>query len=294
MELPSKMISKKTPSKNATASNPIIYIVIVVIVLSVLSVQMSLLTECAKAFLVKVGVTKILDAEITSFYSNTSTNLVKFNVEIRNKGSIAYSSRVRIDLLNISSVYEADKAQELFTAWSPEREMMPGDRKNIELYWYNVEDDSADFRIRARVYYGNEILEKFYDMENLSTLVDSQLKEGEGVFKISGFRVYDKFVIFDLASKKDIEDVVIIPASFTRGWIFEQQKIGKLKSRWPKTVILPYETPVFAQDNLTIEVVSEDPNSYLQETLTLNKDKSLRRLVFSIVDRVRLFLSLRH
>jgi hypothetical protein len=249
-----------------------------------------LLAENTEAFLIEVDIVKLLETEIASFDANSSTDLVKFSAEIRNKGSIAYTARARVDVMNVSSVYGSDESYELFTAWSPEKEFMPGDRKSLELHWYN--NKTGSFTVRLRVYYGNEILERFYVVEKDTTTPFVRTTERQkDVFWVDEFRVYDKIIIFDVTAREDSEDIVVIPTSFTRGWIFEQEKITKLKAGRTKTVVLSYEPTVFTNDDLKIATVSAKSGLYSERAFKLVKNEGLKKILFSLIDRLKMFLS---
>lgn len=260
----------------------------------ILSAQLlPLVVQTAQAFLVEVDVVNVLDAEIISFDFDSTTSLSKMDIEIRNRGSIAYSARARIDVYDTANASKAEEVGEFFTAWSGEMDMMPGDRENIGLYWYN--NESGYVTIRVRIYFANEIFEELYVMKkNEPARLPPSAPESEAgrdVFDIKEFRVYDEFVIFDLVAKEDVEGVVVIPSSFTKGWIFEQGRIGNMKRGASKPVAIPYEAGVFAEDDLTLSISDKDSVFHSERTFTLKKNKGLTRLLFGLVDRLKLRLS---
>ena len=252
-----------------------------------------LLAQRAQAFVVKVGVEETLQAEVTSFYFNSTADLAVVKLEIRNRGSIAYSARTRIDLYSASNVSEVEEADEMFTAWSEEKQMMPGDRKNFELYWYNNRTtDIRDIIVRVRVYFANEISETFYEVEAEDMVITIRpAGVDRDTFAVKEFRVYDDFIIFDLVAKEDVGNVVVIPSSFTKGWIFEQASVRDMRTGTPRTAVIPYQTGVFAEDAMTLSFVSDDSRFHSEKTFTLKKNEGLTRLLFGLVDRLKLRLS---
>jgi|GEM_PF-857394 len=245
-----------------------------------------LVTNEAVAYFIEIDVEKVLGGDITSFYYNSSTDLVNFNIEFRNRGSIAYKARIRIDASKSS---DSNETNETFSAWGPEKVFMPGDKKSSELCWYN--NETGNFSVRVRVYYAGEILEKFFEIEKKESMIPQEQIE-RNMFEIRDFRTYDDFVIFDIVSKEDAKDVVIIPTKFRKGWIFEQEKIRLLKKGRYNTVALKYDPGVFAKDNITISIVSDDSKLFSEKTFTLEKKKGVEWVVFYIIDFIR-FLTTR-
>lgn len=244
------------------------------------------LADYAKAYTIEVDVAKVLQAEVTSFSYDASNNLVNFKIEVHNRGSIAYKARTRIDISNISdSEIENTKSESVFTAWSPEKVLMPGDKKTFDLYWYT--DDMAEFVARVRVYYGNEILERFFEVEKDSTFTHSTK---EGFFEATNLRVYENFVIFNLKANIDAESIYIIPDGFTNGWIFEQKNVESFKEGTVNTIVIPYKPTVFSDDNVTISIISTDPKIYSENIFILEKNRGLSGFVISIIDSFRLLL----
>jgi len=244
-----------------------------------------LLTNNATAYVVNIGVTKVLECEVTSFYFNSSTDLVKFNIEVQNRGSIAYKGRIRLDILKTS---ESNESYKIFTAWGPEKVFMPGDKKISEFYWYT--NETGDFIAKVKVYYADEIWEKFFEIEKEKSVAPSYQIQKD-IFKIKNFRTYDNFIVFDLVPKIDTKDVFIIPTVFTKGWIFEQKKIDSLKEGKIKTIVLPYKASVFAEDDLSFLIVSNEPKIYSEKTFTLAKKQGIGGYILYIVDILKIFLN---
>src|SRR4030042_3575856 len=141
-----------------------------------------LLVNCANSSVIEVGMSKDLKCNISSFSYDHKLNMIKFDVEVYNTGTVGYLSRVKVDVF--------DKTVDIFTGWGMKNTLMPGDRKNSEIYWYS--NSTGNFTARVRIYYEDEILEKEFDIEkNTSSVSDS-------IFEIKNFRVYDAFVVLDI------------------------------------------------------------------------------------------------
>jgi hypothetical protein len=180
------------------------------------------LFSIANSILIEVEIPKSLEGNFTSFSYDSSKDILKFWFEFYNSGSTAYRTRIRLDVFNDSKI--------VFTGWSDEKVLMPGDRKNFEIYWYT--NSTGNFSARVRAYFGNEIFERRISLEKKNSF------SPEDVFEIKNFRTYDDFIVFDIKAKRNAKDVVILPSDFPLGWIFEQKKIDFLKEGEERTVAI--------------------------------------------------------
>lgn len=225
--------------------------------------------------MISVNVPENLKGSITLFSYGPFLDILKFQTEYYNTGSIAYKARIRIDVFNDS--------QMVFTGWSDEKSMMPGDRKNFEIYWYT--NSTGNFTAKARVYFANEINEEELNIEKkVSTFPES-------IFEIESFRTYDNHVIFDLMAKKDARNVVVIPSNFPLGWIFEQKKIDSINKDEGMTVILHYYPSVWTPQNINLVIASDEGRYSTEKTVELRKETGIQWLFYYIVDGLRSYFS---
>lgn len=223
----------------------------------------------ANAIMIRVGIKERLDGEISFFNIKEIFNLVKFEIEFYNTGSLEYKARVRVDILNNSKI--------VFTAWSNEVYFSPGDRRNFNLYWFS--NTSGNFTIRVRVYYGNEIEEKIFNFKKNS--FNQSLKNIE----ISPVRVYDNFIVFDLKTEKNISKVIIIPDHFPTTWIVEQKEI-EIKGR--KTVSIDYLPVTLKEREGKIIVVSSDGKYFGERNFIFKKEIGLKYYILLLIDKIKL------
>jgi len=143
-----------------------------------------LILVLTSASVLKVGIKRELEGNITAIFSESKNGVLRLNLEFFNTGSIAYKARARLDVLNSSEV--------IFTGWSKEETVMPGEAKNFEVFYYSEKTENLTSRIR--VYYANEIMEKWlnFSLENKKT--------PENVFQVKNFRVYDDYIRFEVKS----------------------------------------------------------------------------------------------
>ncbi|MEM5879634.1 MAG: hypothetical protein QXU74_04055, partial [Candidatus Aenigmatarchaeota archaeon] len=228
----------------------------------------------SRAAIIKVDVSRNLEGKISSFSCDSSKDLIAFHLEFYNTGSIAYRARARVDIINNSKT--------AFTAWSGEKILMPGDRKNFEVYLYS--NLTGNLTLRSRMYFGNEIQENFFTIEKKNSL------ESEDVFEIKNFRTYDDFVVFDIKANKAAKDVVILPHNFPLGWIFEQKEIALLNENEEKTVAIKYFPTVWTEGKVNLIVASDGGKHKTERTFEMKKEIGILWLIYYLTDQFKLFL----
>jgi len=239
----------------------------------ILFALLMLLPGIAGSVMIEVHVPKYLEGRISSFSYNCSINILRFQVEFYNTGSIPYKARIRTDIFNNTHM--------LFTGWSKEEILMPGDRKNFNVYWYT--NSTGNFTAKVRSYFANEILEREYMIEKNTS------SAAENIFEITDFRIYDDYVIFDITAKKEARNVVVIP-DFPPGWMFEQKKIDYLDDT-KKTVVLGYQPGVWTSENLKLEVASDGGRYYTEKVFELKKETGILWFIHYIVDNLKIIFS---
>jgi len=171
----------------------------------------------------------------------------------------------------------------VFVGWSKEDVLMPGDRKFFENYWYG---DKGDYEVKLKVYMGNEIKQyKKFDM-----IVSSE-REQEDIFKLNNFRTHENFVIFDVFSNKEVQDVVIVPSEYTYGWIFEGGKIDKISANRSRTVILQYFPTVWGPTSIRLDIATEDGKYHSFEKVEMEKGRALAGIWYFITDNIKILIS---
>lgn len=234
-----------------------------------------LIIQIANCAMIEVKIPQDLKGNISSYSFNYSLDLSKFQVEFYNTGSIAYKSRIRMNIFNDS--------QWLFTGWSEEKTLMPGDRKYFEIYWYT--NSTGNFTVNLRPYFANEILEKQFTFEKNTSYLP------EDIFDIENFRTYNDYVIFDVKSKKDATNVIIMPHDFPLGWVFEQKKIDIINKGVEKTVVIKYQSAVWTLGKIAILVASDEGKYYTEKTFELKKETGVEWFVHYIIDTIKITFS---
>ncbi len=222
---------------------------------------------------IKVGIIRDIKGNISSITYDNSSNIVKFSIEFYNTGSVPYKSRIKTEIFNNSQL--------IFNGWSQEKDFMPGNKEIYDIYWYT--NYTGKYFAKLKAYFGNEIKE----YKKFGFSIDKSVTS-EDIFEIKNLRTYDNYLIFDLQSKEDVKDVVIIPNEYIFGWIFEQKKIDNITKDSSKLVILNYYPTLWMSSNVTLAIVSDNGKYYTEKTLEMKKHEGLVGFFYYIVDGLRI------
>lgn len=234
-----------------------------------------ILSKLSTSTSIEVDVNEDVRSQITHEIQNVSLNVVNFSSEVYNIGSIPYNARTRIFVYNESKL--------LFNGWSQEKTLMPGDKKTFNIYWYT--NSKGKYESKLRIYFGNEIIENEKNDFQVSESLTS-----EDVFEIENFRTYEDHVIFDIISKKDVKNVIIIPSQYVPGWIFEQKTVENFKKGMIKPVSINYYPTVWKPTSLKLAVVAEDGKYYSEKIVQMKKEEGITNLIYTILDNLKLLV----
>lgn len=234
-----------------------------------------ILTKLSLSALIDVDISEDIKSKIIYENNSVSFDVVNFSTEFYNIGSIPYSARTRIFVYNDSKL--------IFNGWSQEKDLMPGDKKTFNIYWYA--NSLGRYESKLRFYFGNEIIEN----EKKEFQVNETLIP-EDVFEIYNFRTYDNYVIFDIKSKKDVKNVIIIPSKYISGWIFEQKTIESIKKDSIKTLKINYYPTLWKPTTLKLSIVAENGKYYSEKDLEMKKEEGIIGMIYSILDSLKVIL----
>ncbi|MFH0929010.1 MAG: hypothetical protein V1818_01485 [Candidatus Aenigmatarchaeota archaeon] len=231
-----------------------------------------LLICTAYAASVEVGISEVMEGKLISLSHDNATNIVKFSAEFYNTGSVPYKTRMKTEII------KGDET--VFNGWSDEKDFMPGDKRMFETYWHAT--TSGAYSVKLKAYFGNEIKE----YKKVDFVVGS-VADSEDVFAIENFRTYDDYVLFDVVSNEDVENVIIMPSGYTAGWIFEQKTIDNLTKNSSKYVMIKYKPTLWSRSAVKMSIVSDDGKYYTEESLEMKKLEGLTGLYFYITDSIK-------
>jgi hypothetical protein len=235
-----------------------------------------ILSGIAYSSSIEVGINEVLKGSAISINYDNSSSLVKFSTEFFNTGSVGYSARAKLEVLNNDTL--------LFSGWSDEKSLAPGDRQKFDIYWYG--NQTGQYQAGIKVYYGNEIME--YKKFNFTL---SDVAEPKDAFEIYGFRTYDDLVVFDIFSREDVKNVTIIPSKYTYGWIFEQKQIDSMAKNTTRLVVMKYYPTMWSPSTADFSIVSDGGKFYTQRSLVMKKESGLSGMLLSVLDSLRIAFS---
>lgn len=228
--------------------------------------------EIAFSLILDVNINEEIKGKIIYESPNVSKNVVSFQTEFNNIGSTAYTARARVFIYNNSKL--------IFNGWSNEEKLMPGDKKAFKIYWSG---QPGNYEYKLRFYFGNEIIES-----NKTEIKINEILEQEDIFEVKNFRTYENYIVFDLLSKKDVKNVIIIPYNYPLGWIFEQKKLESVN--YLKTVKINFYPTIWKPTKITLAILTEDGKYFSEKTLEMKKEEGILRIFFNIFDSLRLIL----
>jgi hypothetical protein len=222
-----------------------------------------------------VGIVETLEGNISSIIYDASSNIIKLSTEFYNTGSVPYKARIKTEIFNESEM--------LFSGWGQENVLMSGDKKISDVYWYT--NKTGDYFAKIKVYFGDKINE----YKKFGFSVTSSV-EAEDVFEIQNLRTYENYIIFDIKSMEDAQNVIVIPDQYTLGWVFEQVEIDEITGNSSKIVVLNYYPTVWKPSNVTLAITSDKGKYYTEKRVELTKHDGLAGLFYYIIDSLRIAL----
>ena len=225
--------------------------------------------------LIEVDISEDVKSKVISETINVSSNVVRFSTEFYNVGSIAYNARARV------FVYSDGKM--VFSGWSQEKNLMSGEKKTFDIYWYAK--NPGNYESKLRFYFGNEI--------NESETKEFRTEEGSGPednFEIVNFRTHENHVILDLKSKKDAKNIIVIPYKYVPSLIFEQKLIESMKKDSIKSISIPYSPSIWEPTTLKLAVVSDNGKYYSEKTLEMKRESGITSMFYDLLDSLKLIL----
>lgn len=235
-----------------------------------------LLPSLAYAQVVSVGVSEVLKMEILGLEYNSlieNGEPLRVSFEVSNTGSVGFTARVRLDILNQSNLLQ--------TVWSNEEAFPPGTDHRFNVYSpVNLE---GRFKARVKVYFANEIEEvKSFDFRVKKVIIP------EKPFDIERFRTYNEEIEIRLKSNRTLENVSIVPIC-PIGWICEQKKLDIIKENEIKDIILSYESSLWKESGITIYIFTDDGKYGTTETFIMKKVDSFSQFIHDFLKLFRHF-----
>lgn len=218
----------------------------------------------AEAAFIEINIAEVVESDI----KNVREDTFAFSTELFNSGSVGYAARERVD------VYDGEDL--VYTGWTPEKVIAPGQREVFDLFWSPV-DNQGEFRAVTTFYYAGEIKEN-----DQFLIINDQISED--IFMLSDIRVYDDHFRMYLTSREPLENVVVFPSS-PPGWVIEQKRIDSLAGG--VDVVIPYSVEFYTERPLLFLVATEDGRYGHQELVSSKKQDGVAQSVSLFLDVIK-------
>ncbi len=186
-----------------------------------------------------------------------------FLVVWENTGSIGCRFRLRADIYEIIN----DTKKQVYTSWSEETPIEPGEQANLIAYWYPK--SPGNFTVRTFLYYCNTIR----DGPRANFTVFKQNITAKEIPVEVKTESTESYVAFRFNSKENIENLVIIPDEYPFGWTFDSKKVDWIEEGKEKIVKLDYEAGIWKERNVSFDIVTLDGRYYQSKEITLKKKR---------------------
>lgn len=241
------------------------------VIILIVSASFLLFGAIAAAYLVEVNVAEVISSEIKSADLSTDA-FVALNYDVFNSGSAGYRLRLRADIYNNSRTGDAPAA----TIWTKELSFEPGERKPEAIYWYG---GSGNYTARVRAYRAQEIT----DVGDVEIIPDVAAVP-ESIFTIEKVRIYGGEIKMRIKSSKDAENVVIYPAEYPAGWLFEQEQAGSIGAGRSAWITMRYEPSLFSERGVVMAIAGSSGKYYSEQAVGLKLEAGLSKYVHLFLD----------
>ena len=214
----------------------------------------AVISSVAFALSVSMDVGEELNAELKTISSYESNGLYNISIELYNSGSIPYNALARLDLF--------DGEKRVFTTWADSREMAPGKKEYFDIY--AMANETGNLSPRIRVYFANEVIEKWYPSARFNPVPET------GSLKIENQASGKGYVEFDLTSDRDA-DVIILPDKYPAGWVFHYSK-ANLRANVTSRQRLDFEPDIMRPADVMVDVVSDDGGLYASSRFSIRSE----------------------
>jgi len=207
----------------------------------------------------------------------TSYSPQKYSVSWENVGTYFCRARARIDFYN--------KTKKVYTSWSSEGIIKPGETVTWHLYSY-LEEGMYNYTIR--IDHCNEpydfgpyplIILNSTPMENVVDIISSSADEDR--------------VKLTLKSNRDLRNLVIIPVEYPANWAFESVIIESMSAGETREVEISYEPINWKNQVINFVAATEDGNYLQRKPIILREQESFpyySLAIFIIVAIVVIYL----
>jgi hypothetical protein len=215
--------------------------------------------------------------EYSLIVSNLSTNtsVLELTGYVENVGSVGCAARLRADFVSPNLTY---------TAWSARRPIWPGAGARLTT-WAAL--PTGNYTLHLHVHYC------YLTYEHGSWPVHFANRTSRvGAAELVKVRTFPDHLEVRLRAWQQLDGLVLIPAAYPPGWIFEPVWVGEMAEGDVRVVRMGYEPAIWQEENVTLWLLTLDGELLAERTFTLRLVSVWERIVDWVTSHIEAILRL--
>ena len=103
-------------------------------------------------------------------------------------------------------------------------------------------------------------------------------------------RASEDHIKFDIKSKENIKNIIILFSDYPESWIVEQKKIENLDKNDAIPINIKYIPADWSDKEIRIHIFTKDGNFYKTEQLILKKETRIEKIINDVLDFLKRIL----
>lgn len=232
----------------------------------------------SNALIIKIEVLPKIEINPIFYFNEKQGDVQQYFLTLENTGSVGCNSRGMLEFYNNSET-------PVYVAWSKEVSLWPGEVENLDFYT-NLPNGTYNFSLLIQHCY------RQFKRGPFKIEVKQTGKYELGVLQIVKVRTFKDYVEVWIKSKKEVENVTIIPVFYPFGWIFESTKIDKLKQDELRKVKVGYKPSIWEEANVTFHALTLDGEFFDKKTITLKLEKGFFEKILDFIGKILKYLKI--
>lgn len=231
---------------------------------SIFLVLMMASLPSALALVVAVEVGEVIEGYSPYFEVNGGVQNVpqRFLMVWENSGSVGCGVLMQVEVYQVG----LNGSKLVSTSWSNNTPIESGGTETLEAYW--LPGEPGDYIANFTLHLCRRIVG--------GAVVDFQVEPKDRSFEKAPFEVrgitndYGRITI-ELESNRDIEDLVVIPSGYPRGWVMQSKSFRGIRGNKTYHLGLAYEAAIWREEPLSIKIITKDGRYSIETPYTLQK-----------------------
>jgi hypothetical protein len=222
------------------------------------------LLPSALAIIVAVEVGEVIDGYSPYFEVGEGVQNVpqRFLMVWENSGSLGCSVLMQVEVYKLG----LNGSKLVSTSWSNDTPLESGGTGTLEAYW--PPEEPGDYMANLTLHLCRRIVEG--PVVNFSVKANDKGFE-KAPFEIRGITNDYERIIIDFESRRNMEDLVIIPSGYPRGWVVQSRSVKGVEANKTYYIGLAYEPAIWGEKSLSIGIVTKDGRYSTKTPYTLQK-----------------------